>query len=91
MIETPQVTGSPAAFARADDVGRIGAGDHRRVVAAAGQAHEPQVALEHDGLGLARNAGQAEPRGELALVHHALADEVGILQWWTIRASKSRA
>ena len=49
------------------------------MVAAAGQAHETHVALEHDGLGLARDAVKAEPRRELALVHHALPDEVRIL------------
>ena len=49
------------------------------MVAPAGQAHEAHVALEHDGLGLARDAVQAEPRGQLALVHDAVADEVRVL------------
>ena len=79
LIDTPQVTGSPSRLGAAHDVDGIGAGDHRRVVARAGEPHEPHVALQHHRLGLARDAGQAEPRGELALVHDALADEVGIL------------
>ena len=69
----------PLRLRGAHDLGRIGAGDHGRVVAPAGEAHEADVALQHHRLGLARDAGQPEPRGELALVHHALADEVGIL------------
>ena len=42
------------------------------------QPHEPHVALEHDGLGLARNAGQAEPASQLALIHHPVADQMGV-------------
>ena len=49
------------------------------MVARLRQCDEAQVALEHDGLGRLRHADQAEPGGELALVHHALADEVGVL------------
>ena len=58
---------------------RLRAGDRGGVIAAAGQRDEPHVALQHDGLGDLRHADQAEPRGELALVHHAFAGEVGIL------------
>ena len=54
------------------------AGQRGRVVAPAGQRHEPHVALQHDGFGRVGNADQAEPRGELALVHHAFADQVGV-------------
>ncbi len=37
-----------------------------------------------------RHAGQAEPRGELALVHHALADEVGVFGDGARSARRSR-
>ena len=49
------------------------------MIARAGQRDEAQVALEHDRLGFARNAGQAEAARALALGHHALADEVAVL------------
>ena len=49
------------------------------MVAAFGEGDEPHVALEHDGLGGLRRADQPEARGELALVHHALAGEVRVL------------
>ena len=61
------------------------------MIAAAGQLDEAHVALEHDGLGLARNAGQAEPRRDLALVHHAVLGEVGSSMWWMMSAPKSLA
>src|ERR1700730_16713260 len=48
-------------------------GDERGMVAGAGEVHEPDVAIEHDGLRLARDSGKAEARGEFAFVHHALA------------------
>ena len=73
------MTRSPAVFGAAQRGDRGGAGDLRGVVAAAGQPGEADVAVEHDRLGLARNAGKAEPRRGLALVHHAGAGEVGIL------------
>ena len=76
LIETPQVTGSPALFRLAHEGDRVGAGDHGGVVAGAGEADETQVALEEHGLGFARDAGEPEPRGGLALVHDAVADEV---------------
>ena len=79
LMDTPQVTGSPAAFASRMMSAEFGAGDHRRVIAAAGQAHETHVALEHHRLGLARNARKAKARREFALVHHALPDEIRIL------------
>ena len=71
LIETPQVTASPRALARRIDVERFGAGDLRGVVAPAGQRGEADVALEHDDLGLLRDAGKPEPGRHLALVHHA--------------------
>ena len=48
------------------------------MIAAARQGDEPHVALEDDGLGRRRRADQAEPRRELALVHHAVG-KIGIL------------
>ena len=53
------------------------AGDLAGVIASAGQLGEAQVALEHDGLGFARNAGKAEPGRDLALVHHPVLGELG--------------
>ena len=50
------------------------------MIAAAGELGETQVALEHDGLGLARNAGEAKPRRHLALVHHAVLGERRLFQ-----------
>ena len=78
LIEAPQVTARPGALGGADDVERGGAGDLRGVVAPAGEAGEPDVALDHGDLGLARDAGEPEPRRHLALVHDAVADEVGV-------------
>ena len=78
LIETPQVTARPAALARRIDVERLGAGDLRGVVAAAGQRREADVALDDDDLGFLRDAGKAEARRDLALVHHAGADEVRV-------------
>ena len=88
LIETPQVTASPAALARRIDVERLGAGDLGGVVAAAGQRGEAEVALEHDDLGLARDAGEAEPGRDLALVHDAGADEVGSAAWCMIERAE---
>ena len=48
------------------------------MVARLGQRDEAQVALQHDRFGGLRDAEQAEPRRELALVHHAVADEVRV-------------
>ena len=61
------------------------------MVAPARQAREAHVALEHDGLGLARDAVQAEAAREFALVHHAVADEIGVLDMLHESAPKSRA
>ncbi len=49
------------------------------MVAGAGELHQAHVALEHDGLGLDRDAAEPEARGELALVHHAFADQGRVL------------
>jgi hypothetical protein len=67
-------------FRGADGLERGGAGDGGGVIAPARQADEAQVALDDDGLGLGRHAGQAEPAGHLALVHHAAEGEIGVLQ-----------
>src|SRR3712207_7875468 len=45
--------GQPPRLGSAHDLGRVGAGDHRRMVAPAGEAHEADVALQHHRLGLA--------------------------------------
>ncbi len=58
---------------------RLGAGERCGVITAVRERDEAHIALEHDGLGRGRHAGEAEPRRELALVHHAFADDVGIL------------
>ena len=50
------------------------------MIASAGQLGEAQVALEHDGLRFARNAGEAEPGRDLALVHHAVLCERRLFQ-----------
>ena len=49
------------------------------MIARAGQRDEPQIALEHDRLGFARNARQAEPARALALRHHPLAAQRPVL------------
>ena len=53
--------------------------DEDGVVARLGQRKQPQIAIENDRLGFARDAGKAEPARALALGHHALADELAIL------------
>ena len=45
------------------------------MVAPPGQRDQPQVAVEHDGLGFARDAGKPEPAGALALGHHPVAGQ----------------
>ena len=61
-----------------EHVERFPAGDRGGVIAAAGQRDEAQVALQHDGFGRFRNAVQAEPRRQFAVIHHAFADQVRI-------------
>ncbi len=61
-----------------EDFQRLDAAQRRRVIAAAGQRHEPHVALQHDRLGRVGNADQPQPRGEFALVHDAFADQMGV-------------
>ena len=39
------------------------------MIGSAGQRRKPQVAIKHDGLGFARNSGQAEARCRVARVH----------------------
>ncbi len=50
------------------------------MIAAAGEFGEAQIALEHDGLGLARNAWEAQSRRHFALVHHAVLGERRLLK-----------
>ena len=70
--------------------GRL-AGNLRGVVAPAGHAREADVAVEHDRLRLARNAGKAEARRRLALVHHAAVREIVVLDVVHDRARRNRA
>ena len=49
------------------------------MVAAISRREDAEVALQNGGFGELGHAVQAEARRELALVHHAFADEVGIL------------
>ena len=53
--------------------------DQRGVIACAGQRDQAQVALEHDRLGFARHARQAEPTRAQALRHHPLAAQRPVL------------
>ena len=48
------------------------------MIAATGQCHEADVALKHHRLGGGWHAHQAEPSGELTLVHDAFADQMRI-------------
>ena len=48
------------------------------MVAPAGEAGQPYVALDHGDLGLARDAGKPQPCRHLAFVHDAMADQVGV-------------
>ena len=48
------------------------------MAAPAGQRREPHVALDDDDLGFLGDAGKAEPRRHLALVHHAGAGEMRV-------------
>jgi len=50
------------------------------VVARSRQCDEAQIAIKHDRLGFARNTGEPEARGKLALVHHPFAHEFTILR-----------
>ena len=63
-----------------DGGGGCGGRDLGGVVAPAGEAGQRQVALQRDGLGLARNSRQAEPARIEALVHDAAGGEVAILR-----------
>ena len=48
------------------------------MIAPAGQCDEADVALQHHRFGGIGDADQAQPCGELALVHHAFADQIGV-------------
>src|SRR5438132_720961 len=69
----------PRLLGATQDLKGVPAGERSRVVAAPGEPDEADVALQHDRLRLPRDAGKAEAGGELALVHHAFADQVRIL------------
>ena len=79
LIDTPAVTRAPSALARAIAATRRGRRDLGRVVGAAGQPRQRQVALERDGFGLARNAGKPEPAGIEPFIHDAAGGEVAVL------------
>ena len=61
-----------------EDFQRLDAAQRGRVIAAAGQRHEAHVALQHDRLGRIGNADQPQPCRELALVHDAFTDQIGV-------------
>jgi len=65
-----------ALFRAAHYIERIRTGDGGGVVAATGEFDEPDVALEHDGLGGFRHAGETEAGRKLACVHNARAGKV---------------
>ena len=69
----------PIGLRLGDDLQGQGRGDERGMVARAGQVHEPDVAIEHDGFRLARGAGKPEARGEFAFVHDALGGKIAVL------------
>ena len=48
------------------------------MIAPAGQRDEAHVALQHDGFGGVGDADQPQPRRELAFVHDAFADQIGV-------------
>ena len=80
MIDTPQVTGEAARLGGANDVERGAAGDLGGVIAAAGELHQADVALQHDGLGSGGDAAKAEPGGNLTLVHHPVTGKVCVFE-----------
>ena len=65
-----------AGFGGAHRVNAFGRRNLRDVVAAAGQFDQPQVAVDHRRFRRCRNAGQAEPRRQLALMHDAGALQI---------------
>ena len=65
---------------RADDVEGGAARNLAGVIAPAGELDQTDVALKHDGLGGGRDAAQAKPGRDLALVHHAILGQRGILE-----------
>ena len=79
MIEVAQVTFKPSAFALAMMSKDSAVVTKRGMVAHAGQFHEPDVAIEHDRLRLARGSGKAKARGEFAFVHNAFGGKIGVL------------
>ena len=76
-----RVAGDPQAarLGGADRGQRPGGRDVREVQPAAGELDQAQVALDHHRLGRRRDPGQAEARGELPLVHHAVLGQRRLL------------
>ena len=77
-IDTAQVTARPRFLAARITSSDSRAGDLRGVVAPTRQRGEANIALDNDDFGFLRDAGEAEARGDFALVHHAGADEVWV-------------
>ena len=50
------------------------------VLARAGDLDQPQIALDHDDFGGGRDAGEAEPGRDLALVHGAAGGKARLLR-----------
>ena len=63
------------AFRPAYRVNRRRSGQVRRVIAAAGQGQDAQIALQRHDFPNRGNAGQAEAAGDLAFVHNAVIDK----------------
>ena len=78
MIDADAVTLRPASLARAQDLERIRASHRSRVIAAACQRDQPDVAFEHHRFSGLRNAKQPKARGKFAFVHHAVADQIWV-------------
>ena len=79
MIDRDRGRDRKPCIARAlENFQRFDAAQRCRVITPAGQRCEAHVALQHHGLGGIGDAGEAQPCGELALVHDAFADQIGI-------------
>src|SRR4029077_18123904 len=48
------------------------------MVARTGEVHEPDIAVDHDGFGLARNTRKPKTRSKFALIHDALAGKIRV-------------
>ena len=65
-------------FGGAQDLKRIRASHRSRVITAACQRDQPDVAFEHHRFSGLRNAKQPKARGKFAFVHHAVADQIWV-------------